>query len=1193
MTQIISTFQRDIERDIDPVISVVSIDKLALEVDEYVATDSIRRELSEFLGHYESRLGKPGQNYGVWISGFFGSGKSLFAKLAGYLLENPKLPDGDTVIGRFLKHVNDPALASQLLRVQAAQPAKAVIFDLSRVAAQGEGMAGIVYRELLRALGYAPDFRLAALEQALEEEGGLQGFRALYATMFGNNDPDAWEKDRNSQFAVNRASSVMSAANANLFPEADSWARTFQAPPITPEFLAKTAERLRARRLGSKALVFVIDELGQFIARDPKRILDTQGIIQSLSEEGAGRIWVLATSQERLDDLVGVQSPERTELARLRDRFIDGVDLLPSDIAEVTSQRLLLKTAAAETDYGRQFAQYEASLKANASVLIAGANTPSEALTARNFINLYPLLPYQVTVILRAVNQIRRGDSSNQVFGAANRPMLKIAQDLLRKADGGLGLAYQEVGALARLDQICDLLMEKMPADRRDDLIDTESRFSGQPIVVQVAKALAVLQLVPAIKRTPDTIAATLYPKLGATPIKADVQQALELLVQAGKARSLDGQFELLDESDRTWMQERAAVDATGRGQQKLRDLSAGVFSAVRYNHKGLRTFSPTLYLNDTQLGSSGDLPFRLTLLDGGRPAQETERVNDEARTHSRANSDSAFGVLAFPEELLREADDEYRSSFMLSRYANQPDRESNLKAERERRAATETRLGKLVGEAIARARYYYAGAELTRANAKAEDAINSVLANAIPVLYRAFDQAAARATDADIASILKQQLGSLSAIFGAPPSGLDLVNTVNGHNQPNPNAAPLVTLRDLLQAREHANAPTTGQALESALNDPPYGWDASVVRLLAATAFRAGLLEVQAQGARFTDVLTPGAAEVFTRMTSYRTAVFKLRTKVVTPPELMKAITSLNELGLKNRPDVIEAEVAAAIRQTLDDASSALSEGRDRFNRVTVPGADELSAFIKQLEALRRTPATDDLIRAFNDHGALHADLKQWQARAARLTPAAMADIKAARQALNTAWPAIKPERPELAASAERLQATLNAPSLLERLPELRADTQAIREAAGEAYQEAYAARYNEYKRMLAAAMAYPGFEKVKPEDQNKVIGELVDRRGETESAPSDAVQAMTPSLNELRQDTKLAGSVRRQAEAKIDELVSIVPVKRLRSANALGSTLDPGDAQAALQGLDAGYQKLRQDVQTLLEAHNRVVIE
>src|SRR5262249_22981616 len=173
------------------------------------------------------------------------------------------------------------------------------------------------------------------------------------------------------------------------------------------------ANELMKRRRPGQTLMFVVDEVGQFVARDVQKMLDLQAIVQTLGVKGRGKHWVVVTSQEQLGELVSGLDDKKIELARLMDRFPLQVHLEPSDISEVTSRRVLSKNAAAQTALGKLFDDAHGRL-IHHTRLTADIRLPE--ITRENFVDLYPLLPYQIDLIIQVVSGLRtQGGASKHV----------------------------------------------------------------------------------------------------------------------------------------------------------------------------------------------------------------------------------------------------------------------------------------------------------------------------------------------------------------------------------------------------------------------------------------------------------------------------------------------------------------------------------------------------------------------------------------------------------------------------------------------------------------------------------------------------------------------------------------------------------------------------------------------------------
>ena len=216
-------FQGQIDRRIEEVIKVDQTDKQIIrdEINEYVPTDSIKRHYTQIFERYYETPNHPHEGIAIWVSGFFGSGKSSFAKLLGLALEN------QDILGTGAAEQIGQKLANQKIQVVLKNisehiPTTSVIFDVSTdrgIRSGNQTLTEIMYKLFLRELGYARDLDLAELEITLEETGELDAFKAAYQKEF---DKD-WDRDKERPaFALSAASAVMHQLDKKRFPTPDT-----------------------------------------------------------------------------------------------------------------------------------------------------------------------------------------------------------------------------------------------------------------------------------------------------------------------------------------------------------------------------------------------------------------------------------------------------------------------------------------------------------------------------------------------------------------------------------------------------------------------------------------------------------------------------------------------------------------------------------------------------------------------------------------------------------------------------------------------------------------------------------------------------------------------------------------------------------------------------------------------------------
>ncbi len=229
--QIREIFSREIERDIKEVIKVDDASSVLDDIEEYIPTDHIEEEYIEVFELFKDTINNPSEKINVWISGFFGSGKSSFAKVLGYLLANPAVND-TTVADRFFELNDMPQVKALLTGIHATGPTEVVFLDLNtspNVLEEGEPIVLPVYRTLLHEFGYSRDITLADLEYHLEGEGTLKAFTQKYENVYET----AWESQRDVITAKNRASRVLHELDPETYPAADSFSNAASPPVIT------------------------------------------------------------------------------------------------------------------------------------------------------------------------------------------------------------------------------------------------------------------------------------------------------------------------------------------------------------------------------------------------------------------------------------------------------------------------------------------------------------------------------------------------------------------------------------------------------------------------------------------------------------------------------------------------------------------------------------------------------------------------------------------------------------------------------------------------------------------------------------------------------------------------------------------------------------------------------------------------
>lgn len=287
MTQIRTLFDagKDIERTIEKVITYQASQeqRLKSEISEYIVTESIEQQLEQLLEKMQAAM-QAGSSHeiGVWVSGFYGSGKSSFTKYLGLAFDEHVTIDGRP----FLRHLQDrlhrPTTRALLSKLAASFPAAVVMLDLASEQIAGASLAEVstvLYYKVLQFAGYSRNLKVAALERRLRKEGRYVEFEQGFCDETGEN----WADYRNDELVVD---SVVPRLAHRLYPNLFRTEQAFTTTSSDIVYLMddRVQEMIDVVReaSGKEHIIFVVDEIGQYVGSQQTKILDLQGLAQNL-----------------------------------------------------------------------------------------------------------------------------------------------------------------------------------------------------------------------------------------------------------------------------------------------------------------------------------------------------------------------------------------------------------------------------------------------------------------------------------------------------------------------------------------------------------------------------------------------------------------------------------------------------------------------------------------------------------------------------------------------------------------------------------------------------------------------------------------------------------------------------------------------------------------------------------------------
>ncbi len=540
-------FIKPVDRPIEGVIKADDDRFLQTEVEEYVVTRDVTRGIGAFT---EAYLNDAGAN-GVWISGYFGSGKSHLLKMLRLTLENAPLPNGARPADVLLPKFEDQIVRGDLLRASKV-PSRNILFNIDQKSdAIGGDQESPVLEVFVKVFNefrgyFGRQGHIAQFERELDERGQFDAFKQAYAGATGRD----WQADLpvlealwNESFAR-----VYAEFSGQSYEEClQVFSRLRDNYRVSIESFAQDVRDYISRQAPGFRLNFFVDEVGQFIGQSSRLMLNLQTIVETLGTVCQGRAWVFVTSQGDLQTVIGeMKLAAGSDFSKIQGRFKTRITLSSADVREVIQKRLLAKCE----DEPEALTDIWDREKDNLHTLFRfgdGARDWKRWAHSREFCDLYPLAPYQFELFQEAIQQLSLHNAFTGRFASVGeRSMLAVFQEVVKS------LQHESVGRLATFD----LLFDGISASLRGD-IQTSVRQAGlqlgNPLAVRILKALFLLKWSKAFKPTARNIAILLIdrPDIDIRQHEQAVREALNLLDSQSYLQRAGDLYEFLTEIEK------------------------------------------------------------------------------------------------------------------------------------------------------------------------------------------------------------------------------------------------------------------------------------------------------------------------------------------------------------------------------------------------------------------------------------------------------------------------------------------------------------------------------------------------------------------------------------------------------------------------------------------------------------------
>ena len=724
-------YEKDIAREIQGVIKVDDENYIKQELEEYVVTDELLKHFNSFFESYNAGINGNTEKMGVWISGFFGSGKSHFLKIVSYLLEN-KIVDGKAAVDYFDGKIQDAKLLADIKRAGNIST-DVILFNIDSKASldsvDGKDKILSVFEKVFNEkMGLSTIPHVAELERFLIREGKYEEFKNYFQEECGDN----WVDARND-FYFRRDEIVNSYSKAlnKSKEEAENWFD--KAEERYDLSIEKFAERVRdyiKSKGDNHHVVFLVDEIGQYIGEDGSLMLNLQTIVEDLGIECGGKAWVIVTSQEAIDDVIKVIG---NNFSKIQGRFDTKLSLSSSDIDEVIKKRILAKKEEYTESLELIYDKGESIIKN--LLLFKNAAYQKLYMDRIDFAETYPFIPYQFRLLQNVFTDIRKHGFAGKHLSSGERSLIGAFQGTAKR------YSDYEIGTLIPFYAFYDTIEEFLEHQVKNVIATAEDAVKAnelQEIDVKVLKMLFMLKNIKEIPANVENLSSLYVSNINddKISIKKEITDSLRRLENQTLIQRNNDEYKFLTDEEQEINREiKQIVIDQNRITDYLNKIIYGyIYTDNKFTYKN-KPFPLTKYVDNMKCSQEYEIGIKVVTASAGQDDTNIKIQSGMENKYVYVKLELSTLINSEIENCLQVAD--YRRAKSTSLQTSQV--ESILRAKQAEVEAAEVRIRENIKEQLNEAEIIIAGdrQNITTKDAKAR--INEALEILINNIYTKF----------------------------------------------------------------------------------------------------------------------------------------------------------------------------------------------------------------------------------------------------------------------------------------------------------------------------------------------------------------------------------------------------------------------------------------------------------------------
>lgn len=920
---------KQLNREIESVVTF-GADKpedLKSEIAEYVVTDKLHNNYENVLTDLQTAFDSSSNEVGIWVAGFYGSGKSSFAKYLGLSFNRSLMIDGQTFGDKLMSRIQDPVVSALHKAIINRHNPEVIMIDLTTKSHGGEvtSVSDIVYYETLKVLGISSsqDKKVLAFIDLLYSNDKYEQFCQMVQEERHKPWSEAEQNDLEASVIISQYAPVLF---PDIFRNSQDYDNITLNSAMSEDTRFERLYNLVKKKTNKDKLIYILDEVGNYIASDRNLINNTQGMMQIFKDKFRGKVWVIATAQQTLTEDNPNAQINSSHFFTLNPRFPIKVNIEASDIKEIITKRLLGKSVEGKAYLKTLFGRNEQALKLGTHLEVQSRSIYNQVLDEENFANLYPFQPVHIDILLSLLQKL-----ASRTGGVGLRSVIRLIRDILIDNH----LAEANIGVLATPEHFYDVLHNDMDRGATQEIVRAVDRAvnwsHGNDLQVRICKIIGVMQILDDFNLTFNNLCALLRNSIEKDVDKTKVREAIDQILQGQglTLQEVEGKFQFMTNAILGIQEERANLPVSSQDKvEVLKSCVADIMSpapAVRIYESKTITAGVELQENNRlySIMPTSTLKLIVQYVPASSYHEVQQRLLTESTQHDKSKTLYWLCSLSGSKDTM--LIDIVRSQKIIQRHTGERNSEISqyLQGQQENVDDKKRKLMQLLLDAHENSEVIFRGSPQ---QVQGMEKMKKQIEAAAKIIFEKYPYAN-RSMQSNCVNQLVQYTNLSTLPAALNPFGI-VINPGTPQASIDTNHRALVAIKDDITTRGNE---VSGTDLVHDFESAPYGWMKDTIRYLVSLMLKAGMIKVRANGQEY-NVLGQRAAELMNTNNGFGRINIELNTDGnLAIQELLAAVRNLTAIFGSGQTSPVPDAIAREANNHID----AFKDESDRLKGV------------------------------------------------------------------------------------------------------------------------------------------------------------------------------------------------------------------------------------------------------------------